>query len=257
METLVSMPFLRAMVFAAFALSAANARAAAFVALAHAAFQTFASARYFESLGRFASYGFVPDADNCEWSQIRGRAFAEELDERLGGVSVSVASAPLADWLLSMQKPAAILAAKALDDILRRRKPCGGTTIVCPYVGITERDSTTIVPPAVHLVREAKAYIAAHALEGIRVEEVVRHLGVSARLAQLRFSQAVGHSIREELILRRLNEVKRLLAETPYPPRRIARRCGFKSTIVLAHLFRSHEGCSMRAWRAGHASETL
>lgn len=273
-----------------------------------------AAARYFESLGRFASYGFVPDADNCEWSQIRGRAFAEELDERLGGVSVSVASAPLADWLLSMQKPAAILAAfdqcasqlldigrahklkipgdvivlgvdddalicehtrpklssvkpdheqqgytaaKALDDILRRRKPCGGTTVVCPYVGITERDSTTIVPPAVHLVREAKSYIAAHALERIRVEEVVRHLGVSARLAQLRFSQAIGHSIREELILRRLNEVKRLLAETPYPPRRIARRCGFKSTIVLAHLFRSHEGCSMRAWRAGHASETL
>ena len=49
MAWFVSRPFLTAMVFAAFALSAANASAAAFVAFAHAAFHTFAEARPYRS----------------------------------------------------------------------------------------------------------------------------------------------------------------------------------------------------------------
>lgn len=145
-------------------------------------------------------------------------------------------------------------AAKELDRLFSTRKATKAKTVVCPHLGITERDSTAVVPPAVHLVREAKTYIAAHALEGIRVEEVVRHLGVSARLANLRFSQAVGHSIRDELVLRRLNEAKRLLEDTEYPQKRIAQRCGFKSTIILSHLFRAHFGKSMRDWRQDAAT---
>ena len=49
MERFVSRPFFTAIVFAAFDLSAANASWAAFVAFAHAAFHTFASARFCRS----------------------------------------------------------------------------------------------------------------------------------------------------------------------------------------------------------------
>lgn len=270
-----------------------------------------AAAQFFASLGRFAAYGFVPDPNDCEWSQIRGKAFCDSLNAKYPEVSVSVATSPLSEWLSALPKPAALFAAfdqcastvldccrelkikvprdvivlgvdddalvcehtrpklssirpdhegqgfaaaRELDKLLSSKKPAKPKTIICSHIGITERDSTAVVPPAVHLVREAKTYIAAHALEGIRVEEVVRHLGVSARLANLRFSQAVGHSIRDELVLRRLNEAKRLLEDTEYPQKRIAQRCGFKSTIILSHLFRTHFGKSMRDWRQDAAT---
>ena len=77
----------------------------------------------------------------------------------------------------------------------------------------------------------------------------IAHAGVSARLANLRYSKATGHSIQEELVSRRLAEAKRLLSKTSWPMTRIATRCGFKSRVVLTHLFSAHFGMSMSAWR--------
>ena len=98
-------------------------------------------------------------------------------------------------------------------------------------------------------MREANAYLDKHALEPIRVADVVAHTGVSARLANLRFSEATGHSIQAELVARRLAEVERLLSDTDCSMSRIATRCGFRSQTVLANLFASHLGMSMRAYR--------
>jgi transcriptional regulator GlxA family with amidase domain len=50
--------------------------------------------------------------------------------------------------------------------------------------------------------------------------------------------------------VRRLKEAKRLLSGTEWPMKRIAERCGFRSQIVLAHLFSSRFGKSMRQWRS-------
>jgi LacI family transcriptional regulator len=122
-------------------------------------------------------------------------------------------------------------------------------TIVCPHLRIVERDSTATVPPAAQLVRNIIAYLDEHALEPIRVSDVVEHAGVSPRLANLRFSQTRGHSIQADIVERRLKEAKRLLSATDWSMKRIAERCGFKSQIVLAHLFSSRYGKSMRQWR--------
>ena len=263
------------------------------------------AARHFDSLGRFASYGFVPQEDNREWSHIRGAAFRAAVKERQRDAKVSERRGPLADWLAALPKPAAVFAAfdmcaadiietchelhlkvpkdvavigvdndtticehtkpkltsirpdhvgqgfaaaKELDRLLSG-KAKRRDFITCPPIGISERDSTAAVPPGVHIVREANAYLDKHALEPIRVADVVSSVRVSAKLANLRYSEATGHSIQAELVARRLAEVKRLLSGTDWPMTRIAMRCGFKSQTVLANLFSSHFGMSMSAYR--------
>ena len=263
------------------------------------------AARYFDSLGRFAAYGFVPDPDGREWSKARGKAFMTAVAQRHRDAVVSEQQGSLSEWITSLPKPLAVfaafdrcavsvfdacrelrltipksvavlgvdddvlicehtrpklssirpntvrqgfMAAKELDRILSGRG-AKGKTIVCTHLGIYERDSTAPIPPGVRIVQEANSYLSKHALEPICVADVVAHTGVSARLANLRYSEATGHSIQEELISRRLAEAKRLLSKTTWPMTRIATRCGFKSRVVLTHLFTSHFGMSMSAWR--------
>ena len=265
-----------------------------------------AAARYFDSLGRFASYGFVPDPNDCEWSRQRGGAFINGVKERHHGQHVCTAYDPLDEWLRSLPKPAAVFAAfdqcastvleacrelklkvprdisvlgvdddalicnhtrpqltsirpdhagqgfaaaNELDRLMSGPKTRLSRTVVRPHIGITERDSTTAVPPAVHLVRSINTYLDEHALEGIRVSDAVRHLGVSMRLANLRYSQATGRSIQQELTSRRLSEAKRLLTQTKHPIERIARQCGFSSSVTFSHLFRAHIGVAPRDFR--------
>ena len=266
------------------------------------------AAQFFDTLGRFASYGFVPDPNNCEWSRTRGKAFLGACAAKHRSAKTSYAKGDLAEWLTALPKPAAVFAAfdQCAVDVLeacRRAKlkvpkdvvvlgvdddalicehtrpklssikpdssgqgfaaaqalsralhAHGGPkkrsrTIVCPRLRIVERDSTATVPPAAQLVRNIVAYLDEHALEPIRVSDVVDYAGVSPRLANLRFSQTHGHSIQADIVERRLKEAKRLLTATGWPMKRIAERCGFKSQIVLAHLFSSRFGKSMRQWR--------
>jgi LacI family transcriptional regulator len=266
------------------------------------------AAQFFDTLGRFASYGFVPDPNNCEWSRTRGKAFLGACAAKHRSAKTSSAKGDLAEWLAALPKPAALFtafdpcaanvleacrkaklkvpkdvavlgvdddalicehtrpklssvkpdssgqgfaAAQALSRALHARgvSKKRSRTIVCPRLSIVERDSTATVPPAAQLVRNIIAYLDEHALEPIMVSDVVEHAGVSPRLANLRFSQMRGHSIQADIVERRLKEAKRLLSATDWSMKRIAERCGFKSQIVLAHLFSSRFGKSMRQWR--------
>ncbi len=266
------------------------------------------AAQFFDTLGRFASYGFVPDPNNCEWSRTRGKAFLGACAAKHRSAKTSSAKGDLAEWLAALPKPAAVFtafdpcaanvleacrkaklkvpkdvavlgvdddalicehtrpklssvkpdssgqgfaAAQALSRALHARgvSKKRSRTIVCPRLRIVERDSTATVPPSAQLVRNIVAYLDAHALEPIRVSDVVDYAGVSPRLANLRFSQTHGHSILADIVERRLKEAKRLLSATDWSMKRIAERCGFKSQIVLAHLFSSRFGKSMRQWR--------
>ena len=76
------------------------------------------AAEHFRSLGRFRSFGFVPDEDNLFWSRQRLSGFRRGLGKDARHLSVfchptadiSDASA-LADWLVALPKPTAVMAA--------------------------------------------------------------------------------------------------------------------------------------------------
>jgi len=79
-------------------------------------------------------------------------------------------------------------------------------------------------------------------LQGIKVEDVVKHIGVSRRLLYLRFQQINGKSIHATILDTRLELVKRKLHQTTVPLSRIAKDCGFGSANRLSHLFHERFG---------------
>ena len=129
------------------------------------------------------------------------------------------------------------IGAEILNRMMTGRKMPKNTPSQIKSLGVIERDSTRVVPPAGYIVREALAYIRSDATKGINVDDVVRHVGVSRRLLYLRFRQMHGKSIHETILDTRLAAAKRKLSETNLPLARIAADCGFCSANRLSHAF--------------------
>jgi LacI family transcriptional regulator len=121
-----------------------------------------------------------------------------------------------------------------------------------PVKTVIERQSTRHVTPSAQLVERATSYIRRNALKGIGAVDVVRHLGVSRRLADVRFRQATGQSILSAIMKTRLDEVKRRLRDTDTPIAKITAACGFHGENYAKKLFKSRFGVSMTKWRAQH-----
>lgn len=140
------------------------------------------------------------------------------------------------------------LAAQTLDSMMAGNTP-PSRTILVGVKKIVRRESTTEESTAGKLVQKAIAYIDLHALEGIEVSDVVRHLKCSRRLADLRFRELQGRSILDAITERRLDEVKRLLAGTKEKIDTIAAICGYTNPNYLKNLFKKRFGMSMREFR--------
>ena len=145
------------------------------------------------------------------------------------------------------------LAAETLTKMMRPR--AASSHIPHPsslFVGIRSvirRESTAEISTSGKLVQKAVAYIRRHALEGIGVSDVVTHLKVSRRLADLRFRELQHTSIGEEIMYIRLAEVQRLLRTTREPIDSIAAKCGYANPNYLKNLFRKRFSMSMREFR--------
>ena len=140
-------------------------------------------------------------------------------------------------------------AAKLLERILRKRLPIRPAVNYYGITGIGARGSSVRVGAAFELVRSALAFIDERACSGIGVDDVVLHLGVSRRLADLRFREALGSTIADCIRNRRLREAKRLLSETDTPIADIANAVGISNANHLKNIFLRHVGITMRAFR--------
>lgn len=119
---------------------------------------------------------------------------------------------------------------------------------------IVERDSAAAIAPAARLADEALEFIRRNALSGIRARDVVRQLGVSRRLADLRFRECTGKSILDTILDVRLNEIRRRLKSSAAPIRKITAACGFASEAHAKRLFKKRFGLSMREYRGQKAT---
>lgn len=140
-------------------------------------------------------------------------------------------------------------AAAQLALMMRRKTPSKVKIIRCPPKTVVVRESTRPLSPSGRLMHKALTFIDLHACEGIRVTDVVRHLGVSRALADLRFREVENRSILEAILDRKLSEVIRLLVSTHDSITRIALVCGFKNPKHLKRLFKSRYGMTMREFR--------
>ncbi len=103
-------------------------------------------------------------------------------------------------------------------------------------------------------VATALRFIRANAREQIGVEDVVEQAALSRRMLEIRFSQVLGRSIREEIQRVRLTWVKQLLVETTMPVEKITGLAGFNNLTHLSKVFRRETGETLSGYRRRHRS---
>ena len=123
-----------------------------------------------------------------------------------------------------------------------------------PVGAVVLRDSTRRILPAAHLIGEALRFINANVTAGIAVMDVIRHLGVSRPLADLRFRQILNKSIGRTICEARIKEIKNRLLKSDASFAQIAASCSFSSPSRLSHFFRKETGLSMKEFLLAHQS---
>lgn len=87
------------------------------------------------------------------------------------------------------------------------------------------------------------------ACNGLRARDVVKMMCGSRRLTELRFREAFGHSILDEINLVRMDRVFQMLRDPCVPLPLVIDRSGFPSPRALRKAFRKRTGMSLLAWR--------
>ena len=102
-------------------------------------------------------------------------------------------------------------------------------------------------------VLEAVEIIHREACDGLTPAKLAARLPGSRSLLDLRFREAMGHSVMDEILHVRLERVFDLLRRPEMPISAIADFSGFGSLRALDKLFRSRFGRSLRDWRKHNA----
>ena len=140
-------------------------------------------------------------------------------------------------------------AAHTLEKLMKRPHTTRLQKIFMPVDKVVERESTAPVAAGAYLVQKALDYICDHAVDGIGVSDVVRHLGVSRRMLDRRFGAATGSSIRRAIEDRQLEQVKKRLRTTRLSIKKISHLCGYFNEQRLKYVFKQRVGCSMSDYR--------
>lgn len=115
--------------------------------------------------------------------------------------------------------------------------------------GVTRRASTHFFGKADARVIKALEFIRRRGCEGIEPPNVVKEMGCSRRLADLRFREVTSHTILDEIHAVRLERVKTLLARRGQEVAAIPDLCGYASLVDLRRVFKQRTGLTMRGWQ--------
>lgn len=136
-------------------------------------------------------------------------------------------------------------AARELDRLLSEKiKRPQSRTLKFKTFTIFPRESTAPLSPSAALVESALNFIRTHAHEPIRVSDVVRHVGTSRRLLDLRFRQLQNETVADAILRIRLEEVRSRILSSRLSFSKLAANCGFRNPGYLKKVFRKHFGSS-------------
>lgn len=130
---------------------------------------------------------------------------------------------------------------------------CGGSREVrswlLPPLGIfTRRSSDALMIDDPVVLRAMKA-IRSLAPDGVTPDAVADSVGLPRRTLDRQFRRHLGRSIQEEVMIVRLEQARRLLAETDLKLLGVAVRSGFRDASQLCHAFKSAFGGSPMEYR--------
>ena len=118
---------------------------------------------------------------------------------------------------------------------------------------VERRESTRGRGRRERFVLEAAEAIRREACDGLTAASIAARFPVSRKHFERRFREAIGHSVLDEILNIRLENVTTYLLRRDVAIDAIAGLCGFGSEIELRRLFRRRFGMSMSDWRARNA----
>jgi AraC-like DNA-binding protein len=101
-------------------------------------------------------------------------------------------------------------------------------------------------------VAEAMRLIWSQDHQPLTVESLARQLAITRRSLERRFQQALGYTVREEMLRCRLERVRRLLTQTDLAVREIVHASGFSSSDAMTRAFCQAEGLTPLKYRQKH-----
>ena len=140
------------------------------------------------------------------------------------------------------------LCAELLDARLRNPRMMP-KSLMYGIVGLIRRNSSIPTLKSDHRVMAAVRAIRARACEGLRAADIITTMGCSPRLAEMRFLEVTGRTIRDAITDTRMERVTVLLKGGVMPISAIAKSCGYGTDAALRIAFRKRFGMSMRDWR--------
>ena len=111
-------------------------------------------------------------------------------------------------------------------------------------VFVTRRQSTRRFAQTDKRVARAVEFIRRKACDGIGAVDVAAEIGVSRRMAEIRFKAATGRTIGEEILERRLAAAREYLASGRTSISAIADFCGWNSLAAFRKAFKDRFGVS-------------
>ena len=124
----------------------------------------------------------------------------------------------------------------------------GNPIFVGPLM-VARRKSTSGHGRHEKFILDAVGIIRREACDGLGVRALLARFPQSRRLFELRFREAMGHSVLDEILHVRLEKAFTLLAQTDTAVGAVPALCGFRCARTLDALFRSRCGMSMSEWR--------
>lgn len=128
----------------------------------------------------------------------------------------------------------------------------GGAPRLSTYgpLRVVRRASTSLRSGDNPRARAAEEYIRAHLADPeLSLDAIADAVGCSRRLLSMRFRQARGHSVTDEITARRIEKAKQLLADRWRTLGSIPSLCGYRSESYFKHRFKAVTGLTMREWR--------
>jgi LacI family transcriptional regulator len=114
---------------------------------------------------------------------------------------------------------------------------------------VVTRQSTDITAVEDRQVAEAIYFIRKHIKEMILVDDVAEAADLSRRALEQRFRKFLQHSVHEEIVRTRVNQMAGLLTDTNLPISQIARLLGYSYMNNISRYFRQQKGLSPSAYR--------
>jgi LacI family transcriptional regulator len=145
-------------------------------------------------------------------------------------------------------------AANLIEQMLRGMRP-PTTPIVVPPAGIKVQASSQYQLIKHPNVMRARHFIRQYACQGIKTEQVAKHVGVSRSSLEAAFRQELGCSVHDVILSFRLNAAKAGLEISHCSIEDVAVDSGLTSIQHMHRVFMRELGCTPRAYRDRVLSE--